>query len=280
VNQTPDPEYVQEVTDHLGNYWMTLEAGYIRAYISDQLPETRDEAVRFDPDKLLDVTQRYYRALHTENLLEKVGRYLTVGLSTASDDHDTLIDGEQAFDCLFTHPALLLALDTEAGGDGVPPFYLAKDVHYVLSTSQPIIAQRLLDPDVVTARYDAVLERYQEGLDQLAEAYEQEFKLPPRTDHAYQTLLYTFWYQELQNHSEGVDLFEELGQFDRYTRSALEALGEMMLKRREHLDEYNKLTEFTDGSLNSIVQDLFGGGADRSGSCERQIEKLARGEYW
>lgn len=281
VNQTPDPEYVQEVVDHLENYWMTLEAGYIRTYITDQLPETPDEAVRFDPDKLLDVTQRYYRALHTENLLEKVGRYLTVGLLTASDDHATLLDGEQAFDCLFTHPALLLALDTEAGSDGIPPFYLAKDVHHVLSSSQPIIAQRLLDSDVVTAQYNAVLERYEEGLDQLAEAYEQEFKLPSRTDHAYKTLLYTFWYQELQNHSEGVDLFEELGQFDRYTHSDLEALGEMMLEGRKHLDEYSKLTEFKDGSLNTIVEGIFGDGdADGAGSREQQIEKLARGDYW
>lgn len=281
VHQTPDPEYVQEVSDHLENYWMILEAGYIRTYISDQLPETRDEAVRFDPDKLLDVTQRYYRVLHTEHLLEKVGRYLTMGLLTAGDDHATLLDGEQAFDCLFTHPALLLALDTEAGSDGIPPFYLAKDVHHILSTSQPIIAERLLDPDAVTARCEAILERYEEGLDQLAEAYEQEFKLPSKTGYSYKTLLYTFWYQELQNHSDGVDLFEELGQFDRYTHSDLEALGGMMLEGREHLDEYSKLTEFRDGSLNTIVQDIFGGGdSGGSGGREQQIEKLAYGDYW
>jgi DnaJ-class molecular chaperone len=72
-----------------------------------------------------------------------------------------------------------------------------------------------------------------------------------------------------------------LGQFDRYTHSDLEALGEMMLEGRKHLDEYSKLTEFKDGSLNSIVEDLFGDGdADGAGSREQQIEKLARGDYW
>lgn len=281
VNQTRDPEHVQEVADHLENYWMTLEAGYVRTHISDQLPETREETVRFDPDKLLAVTQRYYRALHSEQLLQKVGRYMAVGLSIASDNHTTLLDAGQAFDCFFTRPALLLALDTETGGKGIPPFYLAKDVHNVLSGSEPVIAEHLLDPDAVTARYEAVMERYEEGLNHLSEAYEQELQLPPRTDHAYKTLLFTFWYQELQHHSEGADLFEQLGQFDRYNRSDLEALGKMMLEGREHLDEYSKLTEFRDGSLNTIVQDIFGeGNSDGAGGRERQIEKLASGDYW
>ena len=281
VNQSPDPEYVQEVVDHLDNYWTTLEAGYIRTYISNQLPDSRDEAVRFDPEKLLGVTQSYYRVLHSEHLMQKVGEYLSKGLSTTDADHASVIDGEQAFDCLFTHPALLLALDAETGGNGIPPFYLAKDVHRVLSCSQPVIAERLLDPAAVAARYQSVVGRYEDGLDQLAEAYAQEFQLPERVAHAYKTLLYTFWYQELQNHSEGVDLFEELGRFDRYNHSGLEALGEMMLEGRAHLHEYSKLTEFKDGSLNTIVQDVFGDGdGDGVVGREQQVEKLARGEYW
>lgn len=281
VNQTPDSEYAQEVVDHLENYWMTLEAGYIRVHISDQLPETGDEEVRFDPDKLLSVTQRYFRILHTEQLLQKVGRYLQVGLLTASVDHGNFVDGEQAFDCFFTHPALLLALDTEAGGKGVSPFYLAKDVHHILSASQPIISERLLDPEAVTSQYRAVLERYHEGLEQLAKVYEQEFRLPGRTDHAYKTLLYTFWYQELQNHGERGDLFEWLGWSDRYNRSDLEVLGKIMLEGQEHLGGYSKLTEFRDESLHTIAQDIYGEcGTNGAEGREQQIKKLAHGDYW
>jgi hypothetical protein len=47
------------------------------------------------------------------------------------------------------------------------------------------------------------------------------------------------------------------------------------------LDEYSKLTEFKGGSLNTIVEGIFGDGdADGAGSREQQIEKLARGDYW
>jgi hypothetical protein len=71
-----------------------------------------------------------------------------------------------------------------------------------------------------------------------------------------------------------------LSQFDRYTHSDFEVLGEMMLEGREYLDEYSKLTEFKDGSLNTIAQSVFG--ADDCGSAgrEEQIEKLVDSEYW
>lgn len=277
IAQHPDPEYVQEVVEHLENYWLALEAGYIRAILSDQLTSDDEMALRFNADDLLTVVRKYYSALHSENILRHAGQYLFEGMAIGPAEHSTSVDGVRAFECLFAHPALVLGLDTVADGTGVPPFFFTRDVFHTLSNSQPLIVERLLDPQAITECYSQLLQRYEEGVDQLAEIYDSPLTLPSELKTVYKTLLYTVWYQELARHSEG--LFGRVGQCERYDHDALEQLGVLMLQGRKHLDTYEGLSEFRGGSLDDIAQKYFGKRTGSSGR-EQQIEALAEGMHW
>lgn len=278
VAQPPDPGRTQELVDHLENYWVGIESGYVRAHITDQLSATSGTDLRLDTDGLLPTAREYYRELHSAELLEAVSDYLMEALRIAPEAHASYLNGGQAFECLFARPALVLALDVEFGGDGVPPFYFVQDVFEALSGSQPIIAESLLYPCLVEDHYAAVLEPYREGLQQLAETYNCELTLPKRTTHAHKMLLYTVWYQELKRNPE---LFTEAVQSPRYPRQTLEELGQMMLEGRNRLDNYDRLTEFTDGSLNAIAQKMFReDSSEKTANRENTIEQLAQGDCW
>ena len=277
IAQPPDPDYVQEVVEHLENYWLALEAGYIRSVLSDQLASNNEMALQFDPDDLLAVVRKYYSALHSEQILRRTGEYLFEGLANAPNEHATYLDGDLAFECLFAHPALILGLDTVADETGVPPFFFTQDVFHTLSNSQPLIAEQLLDPQAITERYSQLLKRYENGVKQLAENCENSLTLPPELKNTHKCVLYTVWYQELTRHSEG--LFGQIGQCERYHCDALKQLGSLMIQGREHLDSYKRLSEFRDGSLDDIAQKYFGSETGTSGR-EQQIEALADGTYW
>lgn len=277
IAQDPGLEYAQEVVEHLENYWLALEAGYIRAIIADQLTSSAEMDLHFDPADLLSVVRQYYAALHSENILQHVGNYLLEALASASDEHATYLDPDLAFECLFAHPALNLGLDSVPDGYGVPPFFFVREVFHTLSNSQPLITEQLLDPEVVTDCYLRLLRQYQEGVEQLAEIYECSLVLPSTLETVHKTLLYTIWYQELAGHSD--DLFARIGRCERYDQDSLEDLGALMLQGREHLDNYEGLSEFHSGSLDDIAQKYFGEGSGASGR-EQQIESLADGMYW
>lgn len=277
IAQPPDPEYAQEVVEHLENYWLALEAGYIRAILSDQFISDDEMAHHFDPDALLTVVRKYYFALHSEQILRHVGRYLFEGLAIAPDEHSTYLDRDLAFESTFAHPALVLGLDSVADGTGMPPFFFVQEVFHTLSNSQPLIAEQLLDPQTVTECYWQLFQRYEDGVEQLAEIYDTSLTLPSELETVHKTLLYTVWYQELAKHSEG--LFGRVGRCEQYEQDALKQLGSLMLQGREHLDAYEGLSEFRSGSLDDIAQKYFGSetGASRR---EQQIEALADGTYW
>ena len=277
IAQPPDPEYVQEVVEHLENYWLALEAGYIRAILSDQLTPDDEISLHFDPDDLLTVVRKYYSALHYEQILRHAGQYLFEGLAIAPDEHSAYLDRNMAFESTFAHPALVLGLDSVADGAGVPPFFFAQDVFHTLSNSQPLIAEQLLDPQAVTECYSQLFQQYEDGLEQLAEIYDSSLTLPSELKTVHKTLLYTVWYQELARHSEG--LLGRVGRCERYEQDALEQLGSLMLQGREYLDVYNGLSEFRDESLGDIAQKYFGGETGASGR-EQEIQTLANGTYW
>jgi len=278
IAQPHDPGRTQELVDHLENYWVGIESGYVRARITDQLSATSRTDFRLDTDGLLQTAREYYRELHSAELLKKVSDYLMEALRIAPEAHASYLDGGQAFECLFARPALVLALDAKSGGDGVPPFYFVQDVFEALSGSQPIIAERLLYPCLVKDHYAAVLEPYRDGLQQLAETYDCQLTFPERTTHAHKMLLYTVWYQELKRNPE---LFTEAVQSLRYPRQILEELGQMMLEGRNRLDNYDRLTEFTDGSLNAIAQKMFSEDSpEKTANRENKIEQLAQGDCW
>lgn len=277
VTQPPDPGRTQELVDHLENYWVGIESGYVRTDITDQLSATGGADVGLETDGLLRTAREHYRELHSAGLFEAASDYLMEALRIAPETHASYLDGGQAFECLFAHPALVLALDAESGGDGVPPFYFAKDIFEVLSGSQPIIAERLLYPCFVENHYAGVLEPHRDGLQQLAETYDCELTLPERTTQVHNVLLYTVWYQELKINPE---LFTEAVQSPRYPRETLEELGQMMLQGRNQLKNYDRLTEFTSGSLNAIAQKMFSENSGNTVNRENKIEQLAQGECW
>ncbi|WP_436932450.1 hypothetical protein [Halosimplex halobium] len=281
IKQEPSPEFVQEIIDHFENYWLALEAGYLRAFVSTQLSSEDEMETLVDAEQLLAVTQEYFAKLHDDRLFQDIGEYVSTGLAAVSGDHSEYIDGQQAFDCFFVHPALLLGLDAESEEHGISPFYFAKDIYQMLSCSQPIVSQRLLDPETVADQYSELLHRYREGIAVLEDTYGCSLQLPESVTNSHYVLLYVVWYQELSVHTEGPDLFQWLGEFERYETDQLEALGEQMLTGRESLNQYDRLSEFRDGSLNALAQSMLGGnGSAGSGSREQQIEALAQGEYW
>jgi len=280
VEQDPDPAYAQEVIDHLENYWRAIEAGYVRAVISEDLFKNQGAIVDFDSDKLIDITQSKLAPLHTEHLFENIGEYLKTALEHAERPHEEYVDGDQAFECLFAHPAFVLGLDAATAGHGIHPYDFVRDIFKALSNSPPIIAENLLAPDAVTERYDAIVESYLEGLALLEEAYDCTLELPDSIENAHAVLLYVVWYQEIDEQETAVPLFQKIEPSERYDRSDLEELGQLMLLGRNNLNQYEKLSEFQSGSLRDIAMDIF---SDKSGAGqdpEQQIESLAEGEYW
>lgn len=278
VEQDPDPENAEAVVDHLENYWRGVEAGFLRAILSDQLSEEEDAILEFDDDKLVSVAQEHLEPLHTEQLLESIGTYLQESLAKSDSAHGDYLDGKRAFDCLFVHPAIVLGLDSATAKHGIHPYNFVEDVFTTLSVSQPIIAENLLDPNAVTERYEDLLNDYREGLQVLEETYECVLSLPDRLQNSHALLLYVVWYQEIDRKERTPPLFEKAGASDRYRHADLEALGELMLTGRGVLDQYEKLSEFRSGSLRDIAQDIFGNSS--SDDPEQQIESVARGEYW
>lgn len=275
IAQPPDPDYVQEVTEHLENYWLALEVGYIRAILSSQLTTDDDIELHFDPDDLLAVVRSYYTSLHSEQILRHTGRFLFEGLSAAPDDHTNYLDDNLGFKCLFAHPALMLGLDTVADGVGLSPYFFAQDVFQTLSNSQPIIAEHLLDPEAISGSYYHLLQEYEEGIEQLEKIYNSQLYLPSEVNTVHTTLLYTTWYQELAHHSDG--LFDRIARSERYDEDKLAQLGSLMLQGRDHLDTYEGLSEFRGGSLDDIAQKYFGGVGGAT-EREQQIEALSDGD--
>lgn len=278
VEQDPDPENAQAVVDHLENYWHGVEAGFIRAILSDQLSEEEDAILEFDDDKLVSVAQEHLESLHAEQLLKDIGTYLQKSLAKADSAHEDYLDGEQAFDCLFVHPAIVLGLDAATAEHGIHPYNFVEDVFAALSVSQPIIAENLLDPNAATERYEDFLDDYRKGLQVLEETYECVLSLPDRLQNSHAVLLYVVWYQEIDRKDRTPPLFEKAGSSERYGHADLEALGDLMLTGRAALDQYEKLSEFRSGSLRDIAQEFFGGSS--SDDPEQQIESVAKGDYW
>lgn len=278
IDQDPHPENAQAVIDHLENYWHGVEAGFIRAVLSDQLSEEEDAILEFDDDKLVSVAQDHLKPLHTEQLLEDIGTYLQESLTRADSAHQDYLNGEQAFNCLFAHPAIVLGLDAATAENGIHPYNFVEEVFAALSVSQPLIAENLLDPSAVIECYEALLDDYREGMQVLEETYESDLSLPSRLQNSYAVLLYVVWYQEINRKERTPSLFEKIGASDRYNHTDLESLGDLMLTGRDALDQYEKLSEFRSGSLRAIAQDVFSDSS--SDDPEQQIEALANGECW
>jgi len=187
-------------------------------------------------------------------------------------------DSVQCFDCLFTHPAVVLALSEACDFYSVSPRYLTREVADSFRCVQPAVGEFLLDPTQLTASLESIVTEFDEVVEQFGQYLDTTMPVPGEYKRSLNVVLYSVWYRELAHHDDTPSVFRHICQSPRYSGPAVERIGERAASGVEQLSTFPDLDELQDGSLDDIARQFFGNGSGTAGRTE-QIRKLAAGEY-
>lgn len=275
LNKPPSVASIEELIDHFENLWYYITRGLVRSALSPQLENTNDDAGQVETNlnvsRLHSICAKQLSAIFESRYLTRISTHVNRICLVNPESTTERLDTDKLTDTFVTYPAIALSLMDWHGEAFVGRFEFMSEYYRAMTAANPLIAERLLDGQLITERLNQHEATLNEQVSNLGERIGADVSLPGDFIPGLEVLFYGFWFRELARTSD-TDLFGNSKIFDQYEPAALAETARIALAGQDRVETNDEYDTLTKGLFDPIVR-LTKGMSDPSSQLELLIEK-------